>query len=346
VGGSNSPGSLVTGAESTQDSSEPTIVAGTFPSRAGTLWGRMDELDVLGQRVIFGSSERMAMIPDASIDLFITSPPYWNLKDYGGPPGSLGSSSYERYLDRLGVVWRQCYRKAKPNGVLVVNANSRRHRKRFYPIALDIAARMKGWRLWDVVVWYVPNALPQPNAYMERILDNKFEWVLVFTRDGCADYKFRKPRVPQKYLVADPRAHKKNERGRCLGNVIRIPAYRPPTVKRQNYHVAAYPEELVALFVELYTHEGDRVLDPFLGSGTTLKVARVMGRHGIGFEINPGFRDVIRRKIAEPWRVPDWRDIDLLHSTTMEPGMQKPRKVAFLRGDPEARRALGLATSE
>src|SRR5262249_52773463 len=119
VGGSNSPGSLVTGAESTQDSSEPTIVAGTFPSRVGTVWGRMDELDVLGQRVIFGSSERMAKIPDASIDLFITSPPYWNLKDYGGPPGSLGSSSYERYLDRLGVVWRQCYRKAKPNGVLV-----------------------------------------------------------------------------------------------------------------------------------------------------------------------------------------------------------------------------------
>jgi hypothetical protein len=75
--------------------------------------------------------------------------------------------------------------------------------------------------------------------------------------------------VPQKYAGVDPRDYKLNEQGRCLGNVIRIPAYRPPNIKQQNYHVAAYPEELVALMLSTYTDEGDLVLDPFLGSGTT-----------------------------------------------------------------------------
>ena len=78
--------------------------------------------------------------------------------------------------------------------------------------------------------------------------------------------------IPQKYLNADPRQHKKNKNGRCLGNILRIPAYRPPNVKQLGYHEAAFPEELVAVMVETFTGESDTVLDPFLGSGTTLKV--------------------------------------------------------------------------
>lgn len=293
---------------------------------------RTREMRIGEQRIVFGTSEDMRAVEDHSVDFFITSPPYWNLKDYGGPHDSIGSCSYEEYLKRLDKVWEQCYRKGKDSAVLAVNANTRRHQKRFYPIPLDITSRMRGWKLWDTVIWYVPNALPQPNSYMERLLDNKFEFVLLFTKDGRTDYKFHKPRVPQKYLIADPRPHKKNPRGRCIGNVIRIPAYRPPNVKALNYHVAAYPEELVAFFLELYTDPGDVVLDPFLGSGTTLKVARIMGRKGIGYEINERFAALIRQKIQEPWDVPDWREIDILHSITMEPGMRGERKIHFLRG--------------
>jgi DNA modification methylase len=166
---------------------------------------------------------------------------------------------------------------------------------------------------------------------MERLLDNKFESCLVFTKDGNTDYTFHKPRVPQKYLTADPRAHKKNERGRCIGNIVRIPAYRPPNVKSLGYHVAAFPEELVAFFLECYTNPGDRVLDPFLGSGTTLKVARAMGRLGIGYEINAAYRNLIQARIEEAWTPPDWRKVDILHSSTMETGMSEPRKIHFMR---------------
>src|SRR5205085_1207955 len=150
------------------------------------------------------------------------------------------------------TVWGQCFSKARDGAVLVINVNVRRHKRRFYPIPFDIATRMKGWTFWDHVIWYIPNALPQPNHYIERLLDNKFESCLVFIKGDAGSYKFHKPRVPQKYITADPRAHKKNPRGRCLGNILRIPAYRPPNVKELGYHVAAYPEELVALFLESY----------------------------------------------------------------------------------------------
>jgi DNA modification methylase len=295
---------------------------------------------VEGQTVFFSSSESMAGVQDRSVPFFITSPPYSNLKDYGHANQIGQGGTYETYLDRLNTVWQECYRKATDSAVLVINVNSRRSKKQFYPIAMDIVRRMTSWRLWDHVIWYVPNALPQPNHYIERILDNKYESCLVFLKGDADAYKFHKPRVPQKYQTADPRAHKKNPNGRCLGNIVRIPAYRPPNVKEMGYHVAAFPEELVAFFLACYTDPGDVVLDPFLGSGTTLKVAQVMGRRGIGFEINEDFRPLIGRRIAEPWAVPDWKELDIHHSSTMETGQVKPRKVQFLRSDGEAQEEL------
>jgi DNA modification methylase len=287
-------------------------------------------MEVAGQKVFLHDSRHMDVVAGESVRLFMTSPPYWDLKDYGSSH-EIGQASYERYLDDLGKVWSECYRAACRNAVLVINVNSRRVKKRFYPIAFDIAARMKGWRLWDHVIWYVPNALPQCNHYMERVLDNKHESCLVFTKDGSDKFKFHKPRVPQKYLQADPRAHKKHVEGRCLGNILRIPAYRPPNVKKLGYHVAAYPEELAAFFLECYTDPGDTVLDPFLGSGTTLKVCRVMNRLGIGFELNPDYERLIRQRIGEHWEVPPWTDIDVIHSSTAETGMAKSRKIHFHR---------------
>ena len=239
-------------------------------------------LRIGNQTVHFASAEDMAgLVAPGSADFVMTSPPYWDLKDYGHP-GQIGASGYGEYLDRLGAVWSECYRAAADGAVMVVNAGSRRRNKRFYPIGLDIASRAGDWTLWDILVWYIPNALPQPNHYMERLFDNKFEFLLVFTKGGPDAYSFHKPRVPQKYADADQREHKKNGRGRCIGNVIRVPAYRPPNVRETGYHAAAYPEELVVLMLESFTDPGDTVLDPFLGSGTTLKVARAMGRAGVG----------------------------------------------------------------
>jgi DNA modification methylase len=101
--------------------------------------------EVAGQTVYLQDSRDMAEVPDASVQFFMTSPPYWDLKDYGSSH-EIGQASYYKYLDDLEKVWSGCYRCARRNAVLVVNVNSRRVKKRFYPIAFDIASRMTGWR--------------------------------------------------------------------------------------------------------------------------------------------------------------------------------------------------------
>ena len=99
------------------------------------------DLNIDGHEVYFTTSENMDFLPDHSVDLIVTSPPYWNLKDYGMAE-EIGAGTYEDYLDRMTAVWRECYRVAKPDSVMVVNVANRRYRKRFYPIAFDMVARM------------------------------------------------------------------------------------------------------------------------------------------------------------------------------------------------------------
>src|SRR5690242_4364839 len=112
------------------------------------------------QTLLVGDARSIEGVASDSVDLVITSPPYWNLKDYGGGEGAIGHSTYDEYLEAMNEVWRECYRVAKPGAILVINVNSRRHQKRFYPIAFDIVARMRDWTLHDVNIWYIPNALP------------------------------------------------------------------------------------------------------------------------------------------------------------------------------------------
>lgn len=271
-------------------------------------------LEVDGQRVWFGSSEQMPFVPDESVDLVVTSPPYWNLKRYGAAD-EIGHEPYGDYLDRLGAVWAECFRAARDDAVLIVNVANRRHRKEYFPISMDVARTMEGWRLWDVLIWYVPNALPQPNHYRERLFDTKHEYLLVFVKGSPEGYEFHKPRVQQKYAADEPRNGKMNPAGRCLGSVIRVPAYRPPNIRQMGYYIAAWPEELVALLVQSFSSPGSVVLDPFLGSGTTLKVARAMSRLGIGIEVNAGNAPLIRQRIAEPFAVPNRAELDLIHAT-------------------------------
>jgi modification methylase len=292
----------------------------------------MKKTKISGQNIFFNSSEDMSGLKSQSIDFIITSPPYWNLKDYGNK-NQIGDSTYKEYLDRMQIVWNECFRVAKDGAIMIININSRRHKKKYYPIAFDIVNNMQNWTLWDHVIWYIPNALPQPNYYIERLLDNKYESCLVFIKGNSNTYTFNKQRVPQKYLTADPRADKKNPKGRCIGNILRIPAYRPPNIKDQGYHVAAYPEELAAFFIDTYTNPKDKVLDPFLGSGTTLKVSRVMDRKGFGYEINDDFSPLIKKRILEEWEVPDWKSIDILHSSSAETGSNKQRKSQFNKSD-------------
>lgn len=282
----------------------------------------------IGQQTVhLKSSESLGEVKRGSITLIVTSPPYWALKDYDHPD-QIGQEPYEEYLQRLTTVWDECYRVSKENAILAVVVDGTRRQKRYYPIPMDIYRTMEKWKLIQVLVWYKPNALPQPNYYIDKLFANKHETILLFAKTFEYDYTFNKIRVDQKYAGTDPREHKMNVNGRCIGNVIRIPAYRPPNVKQMNYHVSAFPEELVYLLVSAFTDAGDAVLDPFLGSGTTLKVCESTGRVGVGYEVNEKFIDLIEARIQESWEPPPFKELDIIHSTKSEPPRhsQPPRE--------------------
>lgn len=277
---------------------------------------QMKSLQVRDQTVYFKSSEDIAEVDDA--DLVITSPPYWNLKDYGHDDQIGHDESYEEYLDRLQSVWEACYEATTENAILVINIGDRRHEKQFYPIGMDIYNRMEQWKLIDNLVWYIPNSLPQPAYYLDKLFDDKYENLLVFAKNYEYDYTFNKITVEQKYKGVDPREEKLSDDGRSIGNVLKMRAYRPPTIKEQNYHAAAYPEELVYALMYTFSNPGDTVLDPFLGSGTTLKVAEKLDRVGVGYEIDEEYRDLISSRITEDMEEPSWEQLDILSDGSPE----------------------------
>lgn len=271
-----------------------------------------DKLIIDAQTTFFESSENMKKLKNEKVDLIITSPPYWNLKDYGHPE-QIGHEKYEDYLSRLNTVWEQCYKYSKKNAILIINVGNRRFNKKYYPIGMDIYKTMGKWKLIDNIIWFIPNALPQSKFYIDKIFDNKYENVLIFAKNYDYEHIFNKIRIAQKYILRDFRKGKFNKGGRCIGNVIRIPAYRPPNIKKKIYYEAAFPEELVNFFIVAFTNKKGKVLDPFLGSGTTLKVARSLERIGFGFEINKKLKSDVRRKILEDWKSMDFSSIDLIN---------------------------------
>ena len=252
-----------------------------------------------GQRAYFADPRDMWFLPDGIADLVVARPPWSD----GG--------SYAEYLDGLGLVWDECYRVAKPDAALVLNVGNRRRGAKYFPVGFDVYSRMRRWTLWDALVLHVPNAPPQPARRAERLFDDKYEFLLVFTKNGGrSHYKFHKPRVPAKYGHADRRKRKMNPRGRCLGNVIRIP--RGPAGEPAG-RPAPY-EDLVSLVLHAMTDKGDLVLDPLMESGQTLKVAAAMHRKGAGVGRDAGRADAVRRKIAERFQAPDWKQLDIAHS--------------------------------
>lgn len=299
-----------------------------------------EPLRVYGQTAYFKSSEDMESSEvGGPASLIITSPPYWDLKDYGHER-EIGKGTYEEYIRRMNTVWEKCYDFSTENALLIIIVRDRRRNGIFYPIPMDIAKNMKRWKFIDYLIWYSPNAKTQSKRYKDKLYDKKNEMILVFAKNFNYNYTFRKIKVKQKYAGVDPRADNKDPEGRGLPNIIRCPAQKPPNIKENNYHVAAFPDRLIYALLWSYSNKGDRVLDPFLGSGTVLKMARHMARIGVGYEINAGFRNLMEARINEPFEPPAWEELDILHEpekinpvNTHKPRVSKERMLhEYLEG--------------
>ncbi len=256
--------------------------------------------------ILFSSSEHIAPedVSPGSVKVAITSPPYWDLKDYE-TPGQIGRGDvdYATYLRRIARVWEEVRRSLAPDGVFCLNANTKfdNRSQALEPIPWDLAktAMQVGFHIRDVLIWHKSTAIPRHDLDLK---DN-YEWVFLFTvttmpvanyittTENFMDYVVSPP-APR----LSPNIWNLNKKAGSVG----IPGVR---------HPAIFHEDLAGRLIRLFSRPGDLVLDPFLGSGTTLAEAFRWQRSCVGYEINNGdFWTYMQRMFAKvlPPTNPPW----------------------------------------
>jgi site-specific DNA-methyltransferase (adenine-specific) len=241
-----------------------------------------------------GDARDLGWIPNESIHLVVTSPPYWTLKPYPAQKGQLGLiSDYEAFHDELDKIWQHCYRALVPGGRLVcvvgdVCLSRRQHgRHMVMPLHADIVVRCRriGFDNLSPIFWYkISNAQYEvengssflgkpyePNA----IIKNDIEFILMLRKPGG----YRQPTEEQR----DASRLTKEEHHDWFQQVWTLPG------ESTRQHPAPYPFELAYRLVRMFSFSGDTVLDPFMGTGTTLLAEARCGRDGIGIDIDESY---------------------------------------------------------
>lgn len=271
--------------------------------------------------VFYKDSKCMDEIPSNSVHLVVTSPPYFNVKNYSldgyqvkkinsKTKNQIGDiANYDVYINQMLQVWRECFRVLKPNGKLVINAplmpvpkkeiNSH-HTRHIFNIASDIEnSIIKGIEdmyLYDVYIWKRTNprkklmfgSYPYPrNFYAQNIT----EFISIFVKDGKPFNGYPEPIKEKSKLT-------QKEWIKFTKQVWDIPVPNKADLAFGS-HCAIMPEAIVERCVRLFTFVGDIVLDPFTGSGTTLKVAKEWHRDYVGYEVVNSYRSLINKKLQE-----------------------------------------------
>ena len=233
-------------------------------------------------KVIFKSSEYMTDVDDLSVKLVVTSPPYWNLKDYF-KDGQIGQESYETYLARMKTVWQQCYDKLSEDGSLWININIRVQNGKVITIPHDFVeiCREIGFYYKGIIIWHKSSGIPTG----EKNIVDRHEYVMIFSK---------KEGFGIDYSVLSEFSDYENNRinGCAFWNINR----KAGSVGKKYIHPAIYPNELVSRIVKSTTAIGETILDPFLGSGTSIIAAEINKRFCVGYEYNEGFEELIKSR--------------------------------------------------
>ena len=243
----------------------------------------------------------MKEIADQSVHLAITSPPYWQLKDYGTETQIGYHHSYEDYINNLNLVWKECYRVLHNGCRLCVNIGDQFARAVYYgrykviPIREEIIKFCEnvGFDYMGAIIWQkvttsnTTGGGVQMGSYpypRNGILKIDYEFILVFKKLGEAP----KPTKEQKEL-----SKMTNEEWNT-----NFASHWNFSGARQNNHIAMFPEELPKRLIKMFSFVGETILDPFAGSGTTSLAAKKLDRNSIGYEINPEFIPIIQEKLG------------------------------------------------
>ncbi|MBF6641674.1 site-specific DNA-methyltransferase [Flavobacterium sp. J49] len=258
-----------------------------------------------GAEIYIGNSSRMSELADNSVNLIITSPPYWTLKDYENEEQiGLGSNSYDHYLDELNKVWLECVRVLAPDGKLCINimpflltGKAARFERRETRLVLgDIENFLNktnemfqfGLYIWDkrkITRFSSFGSYPYPPNIFSTY---PYEWITVFSKKGSR--KKVSPEIKEKSKLTT-----KEWQDWAINSIWEM----QPAKAKSEGHPAPFPEELPRRLIKLYSFYGDTVLDPFAGTGTTAKVSLELGRKAIGFELNPEYLPLINRKLEK-----------------------------------------------
>lgn len=268
----------------------------------------------IGKLVCGNAAHVMSSWPEASVDCIITSPPYWNAVEYEGQAG--GWATYDDYLDDMEAVWAQCARVLRPNGKLCINSPLmpipksviEQHTRHIKNIAADNEHRiLEGTDLerYGLFIWQKQTSkmmfgsYPYPGNILEN---NTIEFINVFVKPGKPP-QFEKP-------VKEANKMSRNE---WLDLAQQVWFMYPEDVKREEGHPAPFPEKLPARLMRLYTYgqcegfEGELVVDPFVGTGTTCIVANKMKRRWIGIDISKNYLEFAEKRIKDsPPNEPLW----------------------------------------
>ena len=262
----------------------------------------------------------MNELKDESVTLIVTSPPYYNIKDYSMDGNQekkhssvdlsdMGScETYENYIEEILCVWKECERVLIPNGKLCINVPlmpmkkkdmNTHHNRHMFDLQSDIQnsiLKNTGLFLMDLYIWNRTNSAkklmfgsyPHPRNFYAQ---NTTEFITIYVKDG-------KPNNDVGVKIKEESKLSKEEWIELTKQIWNLPI---PNKKDMAFgvHPAIMPEEIVRRCVKLFSFKGELVLDPFTGSGTTLKVAKELGRNFVGYEIYENYRKIIDKKIGK-----------------------------------------------
>ena len=254
------------------------------------------------------SCEHMDELKDNSVDLIVTSPPYWNARDYGMYVTNRKRNylrrmrwSYKEYLALMERCFRDCYRVLKEGRFCAVNVSHILYKGKHYPIPFDLYFILKriGFELHQEIIWNKAlvgfKRISSSTMFLTptRFYPNfMFEYILVFTKPGNKITADRTNRETTDSVVIVDSFFRKE----IANNVWHIVTVKPKTLD----HPAAFPEEIPYRLILLYSYKGDLVLDPFVGSGTTAAVAHALGRKFCGYDTQEEFIDAAKKRIGQP----------------------------------------------
>jgi len=254
------------------------------------------------ENIFCKSSEKMGEIKDSSVNLIITSPPYFSLKDYGSKKQIGLNQTYKEYTDSLNKVWKECIRVLAPDGKLCINIMplfdkgvKGKNKRRITKLAINDIIKfaedtgdmfLLSLYIWDkrkIVRFSSFGSYPYPTNIFSTF---PYEWIVVLSKYGkrekVSDSIKKKSKLTQKEWA-----------DWAINSIWEM---QPARSKKEN-HPAPFPYELPKRLIKLHSFYNDLVLDPFAGSGTALKAAKDLGRRYVGYEINKKYISLIKKKL-------------------------------------------------